>query len=131
MKDVIADAQKKRFSLEAGDDRKQGILISDTWFAELTKHPYYSSKTSALIHSEKPGTGIFLMKERAKLVKLPKKRVKHQLSKKITDLAYQAEERKQSDPNPDKRLNLGKGTLNAAQPKPQGMVVDTVAGKSV
>jgi hypothetical protein len=131
MKDVIADAQKKRFVVEAGDEKKQGILISDTWFAELTKHPYYSSKTSALTHAEKPGTGIFLMKERAKLVKLPKKRVKHELSKKIADPAYQAEERKQSEPNPDKRLNLGKGLMNAAQQKPQGMVVDNIAGKSV
>ena len=71
------------------------------------------------------------MKERAKLVKLPKKRVKHELSKKITDQAYQAEERKQSEPNPDKRLNLGKGLMNAGQPKSQGMVVDSVAGRSV
>ena len=117
--------------MQPDDERKQGILITDTWFAELTKHPYYSSKTSALIHPEKPGTGIFLMKERAKLVKLPKKRLSHQLSKKITDPAYAGEERKQSEPNPDKRLNQGKGVMNAAQAKPQGMVVDSVAGRSV
>ena len=63
--------------MQPDDERKQGILITDTWFAELTKHPYYSSKTSALRYTEKPGTGIFLMKERAKLVKLPKKRLSH------------------------------------------------------
>jgi hypothetical protein len=45
------------------------------------------------------------MKERAKLVKLPKKRLAHQLSKKISDPAYAAEERKQAEPNADKRLN--------------------------
>ena len=45
MKDVIADAQKKRYGVQPDDERKQGILITDTWFAELTKHPYYSSKT--------------------------------------------------------------------------------------
>jgi len=80
--------------VQPDDERKQGILITDTWFAELTKHPYYSSKTKRLTLSEKPGTGIFLMKERAKLVKLPKKRLSHQLSKKISDPAYAAEERK-------------------------------------
>jgi len=36
---------------------------------ELTKHPYYSSKTIRVIFVEKPGTGIFLMKEHAKLYK--------------------------------------------------------------
>jgi len=90
MKDVIADAQKKRYGVQPDDERKQGILITDTWFAELTKHPYYSSKTSSTNPTEKPGTGIFLMKERAKLVKLPKKRLSHQLSKKINDQAYAA-----------------------------------------
>ena len=124
MKDVIADAQKKRYGVQPDDERKQGILITDTWFAELTKHPYYSSKTSSTKPAEKPGTGIFLMKERAKLVKLPKKRLSHQLSKKINDPAYAAEERKQAEPNQDKRLNQGKGVLNAAQAKPQAMVVD-------
>jgi len=54
------------------------------------------------------------MKERAKLVKLPKKRLSHQLSKKISDPAYAGEERKQPEPNHDKRLNQGKGVLNAA-----------------
>jgi hypothetical protein len=33
------------------------------------KHPYHSSKLSILIDLEKPGTGIFLMKEKAKLVR--------------------------------------------------------------
>ena len=48
MKDVIADAQKKRYGVQVEDEKKQGILITDTWFAELTKHPYYSSKAKRL-----------------------------------------------------------------------------------
>ena len=70
MKDVITEAQKKRYSIQEEDPKRQGILITDTWFAELTKHPYHSSKKSLLTLTEKAGTGIFLMKERAKLVKV-------------------------------------------------------------
>ena len=36
---------------------------------ELMKHPYHSSKFLAIILAEKPGTAIFLMKERAKVYK--------------------------------------------------------------
>jgi hypothetical protein len=47
MRDIIDEASKKRFKVQDDDPRKQGILISDTWMAELMKHPYYSSKYSA------------------------------------------------------------------------------------
>jgi hypothetical protein len=42
--------------------------------AELQKHPYHSSKLFMLIDLEKPGTGIFLMKESAKLHRPQKER---------------------------------------------------------
>ena len=47
------------------------------------KHPYHSSKLFTLIIVEKPGTGIFLMKERAKLVREQKSRASFTLSKRL------------------------------------------------
>lgn len=44
MVDIIEEAHKKRFKLSEDDEKKQGILISDSWMQELMKHPYYSSK---------------------------------------------------------------------------------------
>ena len=44
MRDVIAEAHKKRFTVADDDAKKEGILISDAWLAELQKHPYHSSK---------------------------------------------------------------------------------------
>jgi hypothetical protein len=44
--------------------------------AELHKHSYHSSKFCMLILIEKPGTGIFLMKESAKLHRQQKEREK-------------------------------------------------------
>jgi len=69
MQDIISDAQKKRFKISDEDPKKQGIAITEGWFQELMKHPYHSSKFLMFIDLEKPGTGIFLMKERAKLVR--------------------------------------------------------------
>lgn len=74
MKDIIEESNKKRFKIPDDDQSKQGILISDNWMKELTKHPYYSSKILMLIIIGKPGTGIFLMKESAKLYKAHKQR---------------------------------------------------------
>jgi hypothetical protein len=51
--------------------------------AELQKHPYHSSKFCMLILIEKPGTGIFLMKESAKLHKPQKEREKMKLAKRL------------------------------------------------
>ena len=51
--------------------------------AELLKHPYHSSKFWLLIHLEKPGTGIFLMKESAKLYRPQKEREKKKLAKRL------------------------------------------------
>ena len=74
MKDIILAAQKARFTVSDDDPKKQGILISDAWIKELEKHPYHSSKSSLLTLIEKPGTGIFLMKESSKLYRPHKER---------------------------------------------------------
>jgi hypothetical protein len=77
MKDIIADSHKKRYTIADDDPKKEGIVISDQWMAELQKHPYHSSKLLLLTLIEKPGTGIFLMKERAKLYKPQTERKVH------------------------------------------------------
>jgi hypothetical protein len=74
MKDIIAEAQKARFTVQEGASGEKGIAISDAWMAELQKHPYHSSNYSMLIIIEKPGTGIFLMKESSKLYRPQKER---------------------------------------------------------
>jgi hypothetical protein len=65
MKDIIAAAHKARYTVTDDDSNNKGISISEAWMAELQKHPYHSSKLWSLIHIEKPGTRIFLMKEPA------------------------------------------------------------------
>ena len=67
MRDIIAEAQKARYKVAEDASGEKGISISEAWIAELQKHPYHSSKLWLLILVEKPGTGIFLMKEFAKL----------------------------------------------------------------
>jgi hypothetical protein len=51
--------------------------------AELWKHPYHSSNQSILMHLEKPGTGIFLMKEFSKLYRPHKEREQRKLAKRL------------------------------------------------
>ena len=83
MRDIIAEAHKARYTVSEEDPKKQGIAISDSWLAELEKHPYHSSKTWLIILVEKPGTGIFLMKESSKLYRPHKEREKKKLSKRL------------------------------------------------
>ena len=85
MKDIIEESNKKRFKIPEDEQSKKGILISDSWMKELTKNPYYSSKILKLIFIGKPGTGIFLMKESAKLYKAHKQRSSFTLSKRLAD----------------------------------------------
>ena len=92
MKDIIQDASKKRFKVSDDDPKRQGIAITDGWFQDLMKHPYNSSKQHVVNHVEKPGTGIFLMKEHAKLYKAQRHRTVHTLSKRL-----QQEEQKDDD----------------------------------
>ena len=83
MKDIIAGAHKARYTVGEDDTKKQAINISQAWMAELQKQPYHSSKWLLLIHVEKPGTGIFLMKESAKLHRPQKEREKKKLAKRL------------------------------------------------
>ena len=83
MKDIIAEAQKARYTVEEGASGDKGIAISDAWMVELQKHPYHSSKYFRLTFIEKPGTGIFLMKESAKLYRPQKEREKKKLVKRL------------------------------------------------
>ena len=88
MKEIIEEANKKRFKLDKEDESKEGILIIENWFKELTKHQYYSTKINAThIYLDKPGTGIFLMRERAKFYKGTGERKMHSLSKRLSDQA--------------------------------------------
>ena len=43
--EIIKEAHDKRFKLPEDNQNKDAILISDALMEELTKHPYYSSKT--------------------------------------------------------------------------------------
>ena len=83
MKDIIAEAHKQRYTVADDDFKKQGIAISESWLAELEKHPYHSSKISCVTIIEKPGTGIFLMKESSKLYRPHKEREKRKLTKRL------------------------------------------------
>ena len=38
MKEIIADAQKARFTISDGASNDKGIVISEAWMAELQKH---------------------------------------------------------------------------------------------
>jgi hypothetical protein len=57
MIDVIKDAHAKRYKAPEGDSNKDSILISDAWMAELTRHPYFSSKSFMLIVYRETGNG--------------------------------------------------------------------------
>ena len=83
MKDIIAGAHKARYTVADDDSNNKGVSISEAWMAELQKHPYHSSKLWLLIHIEKPGTGIFLMKESGKLYRPQKEREKKKLAKRL------------------------------------------------
>lgn len=83
--DIIADAHTKRFKLSDGDETKKGIVMSEAWSKELLKHPFISSKLTIPFQlTGKHGTGIFLMKERAKLYKVRSKRTTHEISKRLS-----------------------------------------------
>ena len=62
-------------------------MIGDDWYQELIKHPFLSSKhTLPLIWAlnRKPGKAIYLIKERKKLVRAPRKDKKHEISTRLT-----------------------------------------------
>ena len=83
MKDVINDTKEKRFKADQGADKKEAIRLSDAWLDELMKNPYHSRKTSSLIVVGKPGTGVYLLRESAKVSKEIKDRKMFKLSKRL------------------------------------------------
>ena len=44
MQNVIAQAHEFRFKAPENDAKKDSIVVSEHWIAELNKHPYFSSK---------------------------------------------------------------------------------------
>jgi hypothetical protein len=104
MTDIIAEAQAKRYKIQDGDQPQDSIVMTEAWMQELQKHPYHSSKSLSVTLVEKAGTGIFLMKEKAKLVKQQRERTVHQLGKRLQpeeekgdgmeDVANEAEKKK-------------------------------------
>ena len=83
MKDIIADANSKRFKADKDDDKKCAIALSDAWLQELMKHPYHSRKMSWVTVIGKPGTGVYLLRESAKVTKEIKDRKMFKLSKRL------------------------------------------------
>ena len=76
---------------------------------ELMKHPYHSSKICILIFAEKPDTGVFMMKEKAKFYKVSKDRVTNLLSKRLSGKEQKNDVGMMEANVADKRKNLGGG----------------------
>ena len=92
------------------------------------KHPYHSSKRHVADNVEKPGTGIFLMKEHAKLYKAQKNRTVHTLSKRL----HQEEEMDgdlMQDGGAEKKKKLADGTAIVITNPPQQMMQSTARPK--
>ncbi len=115
MKDIIKDAQDKRFKPSNDPEKKEGILITEDWLKELTAHPYHSSKCFIFTYVEKPGTGIFLMRERSKLYKSQSNKKEFVLSKRLQDEEVKEGEHIQAKSAADKRM---KGADGKAIPVP-------------
>ncbi len=115
MADIIAEAQAKRFKIQEGEQPQDAIVLTEAWMQELQKHPYHSSKTRYLIFVERAGTGIFLMKEKAKLVKQARERKVHQIGKRLGPEEEKMEEDVLAGGGADKRKNLGGGQAQVIQ----------------
>jgi hypothetical protein len=122
MTDIIQAASNKRFKVSDDDPKRQGIAITDGWFQELMKHPYHSSKQPALNLVEKPGTGIFLMKENAKLYKQQRKRTSHTLSKRLQQEEVKEGDLMQDDGVAEKKKKLADGSAMVVTNPPQQMM---------
>ena len=89
---------------------------------ELQKHQYHSSKCLELTSAEKAGTGIFLMKEKAKLVKQHRERKVHQVGKSLRPKEEKMEEDILAGGGADKRKNLGGGLAKIVPSNPAGKI---------
>jgi hypothetical protein len=129
MKDIIQAASNKRFKVSDDDPKRQGIAITDGWFTELMKHPYHSSKQPALNLVEKPGTGIFLMKESAKLYKQQRKRTSHTLSKRLQQEEVKEGDLMQDDGVAEKKKKLADGSAMVIDNPPKQMMQSSAKPK--
>lgn len=83
MKDIIEEANKKRFKADQTEGKKEAIAISDAWLDLLLKHPYHSRKVFLLTCIGKPGTGVYLLRESAKVTKEIKDRKMFKVAKRL------------------------------------------------
>ena len=83
MKDVITLTNEKRFKADEAGEKKDAIRLSDAWLEELMKHPYQSRKTIYLIVIGKAGTGVYLLRESAKVSKEIKERRMFKIAKRL------------------------------------------------
>jgi hypothetical protein len=75
-------------------------MASDSWIQELTSHPFLSSKILRLILIERPGKAIYMMKQRAKLVRGKKETKKHPVTRRIADGREDQREEQKEQSNP-------------------------------
>ena len=88
--------------------------------AELQKHPYHSSNFYQLTLVEKPGTGIFLMKESSKLYRPKKEREKRKLTKRLGGPSAGSSDARNLGGAHKKRQNMGGGHFSEVQAPKQG-----------
>ena len=86
------------------------------------KHPYHSSKLLLLMFIEKPGTGIFLMKESAKIHRDQKQRTTFTLAKRLHPEEEKMEDVPDSMLGAEKKKKLGDGLYMVIPPSSQETV---------
>ena len=82
---------------------KTGIKNSLSFLTSLVIHIL---NTFTVWHLEKPGRAIFLMKERARLIRAKRKENKHPVSQRLTGPGGKSEEVKMSGVESEKRRHL-------------------------
>lgn len=103
MKDVITSANEKRFKADEAGEKKDAIRLSDAWLEELMKHPYHSRKTIYLIVIGKAGTGVYLLRESAKVSKEIKERRMFKIAKRLGPEEEKEDQVMAGHAAPDKR----------------------------
>jgi hypothetical protein len=109
MTDIITEAQAKRYKIQDGDQPQDSIVLTEAWMLELQKHPYHSSKSLFVTFVERAGTGIFLMKEKAKLVKQQRERKVHQIGKRLHPEEAKGDDMQDDVNEAEKKKKLGSG----------------------
>lgn len=113
---IIDHAEKSRYKSTDQSKQHDGIMITDQWFQELTKHPFISSMIMILTLVEKPGKAIYLIKERSKLIRVKKNHTKHNLGARLSHTDDKSEEMKDESQNVPKRRKIGEGSYDLVYP---------------